>query len=85
MSTMSYEAAKAETGAMAEFDRELDKLEQSLDVLTNVLQPVTNQYDSMNVSPSEPRPEPATLLHGRIERLHNLTTRLNIITDEVRL
>jgi archaellum component FlaC len=87
MSTMSGMEAKTETpGALTEFDRELERLESSISDLSIVVEPVTNRYSAkLDASNSTPREEPQTSLHGRIERLRDLTTALNDIRLQILL
>lgn len=72
-------------GAVGALDHELDQLEQRLDSLSATLAPVRSQYALTNAVLSEPRPEPATALRGRIDRLRNIRATLEQITSEIDL
>jgi hypothetical protein len=86
MNTEAAVAGKLENqGALSEFDYELDRLMDAIDSLTVVVEPITNRYATENDVMATPKQEPMTALHGRIERLHDLTMRLNEITGQIRL
>lgn len=73
-----------DSGALATFDRELSRFDQALEKLNVRIAPILNQYDS-KVEVSEPRAEPSTELHARIDRLRLLTDGLQSMTARIEL
>lgn len=89
MSEHSYAESEKKTmgrlGAVEILDQELERLDKSLSVLSDRLNPVRTQYDSVPSLDNVPHPEPSTQLRGRIERLSTLTARLEAITADIDL
>lgn len=84
MSELAYKAV--DSGAVAQFDAELNRLEEEVNVLEMALEPVLNRYDDEKIAVADaPRPEPTTALHGRIERLGYLSNRISNITRRTQL
>ena len=72
-------------GPLDEIDHELERFDVQLERLTKILSPVINQYANEKVAMSEPRPEPATALRGRTDRLRDRLNRLDLIMSEIDL
>lgn len=90
MSEHSYavdneKAQSGNLGALALLDEEIERLDKALSVLSERLNPVTTQYDSVSDRENVPHPEPATQLRGRIERLSATTSRLVAMTKGIDL
>jgi hypothetical protein len=79
------EIVTKEGGAFALLDDALERLEKSLSVLAATVGPISNQYAGVEVTANEPKSEPSTQLHGRIERLRDLTERLDSIQRRIEL
>lgn len=77
------EPTRKSSGAIDELDNELERLDKSLTALAARLAPITT--DRPEAELASPRPEPATELRARVERLRNQVTRLDRIRDDIDL
>lgn len=72
-------------GVLEEFDGELTRLEKGLESLSVKLEPISTGHDFENKESDIARPEAATELRGRLERLRNLITQFETIQDQIDL
>lgn len=82
---MEETGADKAPGALQLLDEGLERLALAVDAIAKVVGPVSNQYAALKVQESQPRPEPATQLHGRAERLADLVNQLGLITNDIAL
>ncbi len=81
------EEAKADSlpGSLQMLDEGLERLAKAIDAIAARVGPLSNQYAGAKLMSDQPRPEPATQLHGRAERLADLVNQLGLITNDIQL